>query len=92
MRTYPLHEARAEFSKLADRALSGEPQRVTRHGKEAVVIVSEEQWSRRPRSAPTLGDFLVDFAERVGFDEDLFADRSWFKEEREPGADFLKDD
>lgn len=38
MRSYPLHEARAEFSKLVDRALAGEPQRVTRYGKEAVVL------------------------------------------------------
>jgi prevent-host-death family protein len=40
MNTYPLNEARAEFSKLVERALAGEPQRVTRYGKEAVVIVS----------------------------------------------------
>ena len=29
MKTYPLNEARAEFSKLVERALAGEPQRVT---------------------------------------------------------------
>lgn len=32
MRTYPLHEACAELSRLVDRALAGEPQRVTRAG------------------------------------------------------------
>ena len=90
MRTYPLHEARAAFSKLVDRALSGEPQRVTRHGKGAVVIVSEEEWNKRPRRAPTLGHLLADFAERAGFEEGDF-DRSWYKQERELGADFLGD-
>jgi prevent-host-death family protein len=44
MKTYPLNTARAEFSRLVERALAGEPQRVTRYGKEAVIIVSEEEW------------------------------------------------
>lgn len=46
MRSRPLAEARAEFSKLVDLALKGEPQRVTRRGREAVVIVSEAAWAR----------------------------------------------
>jgi prevent-host-death family protein len=74
MRTYPLHEARAEFSKLVERALNGEPQRVTRYGKGAVVIVSEAQWMERPARAATLGELLASFAERVGFDEELFSE------------------
>lgn len=87
MRSYPLHEARSEFSKLIDRALAGEPQRVTRHGKEAVVIVSEADWNRRPKSAATLGDLFLktvgegDLAEVIG-------DRSWAKDERPLGSDF----
>ncbi len=50
MKTYPINEARAEFSKLVERALAGEPQRVTRYGKEAVVIVSEQAWHARNMS------------------------------------------
>ena len=91
MRTYPLHEARAEFSRLFDRALAGEPQRVTRHGKEAVVIVSESEWNRRPRSASTLGELLANFAEKTGFDDDLFKERPW-KEECPLGSDFLEEE
>jgi prevent-host-death family protein len=91
MRTYPLHEARAEFSKLVDRALAGEPQRVTRYGKEAVVIVSEAEWRKGPRSAATLGDLLATFAERTGFDGDIFSEKQW-KEERPLGSDFLTED
>ena len=57
MRSYPLHEARSKLSRLIDRALKGEPQRVTRHGKEAVVIVAEADWDfatkeRREPSRP----------------------------------------
>src|SRR5258708_5850258 len=61
MKTYPLNEARAEFSKLVERALAGEPQRVTRYGKEAVVIVSEDEWRAR-RRMPTLGALLAQHA------------------------------
>jgi prevent-host-death family protein len=88
MRTYPLHEARAEFSKLIDRALAGEPQRVTRHGKEAVMIVSEADWLARPKSAPTLADL---FLKTIGEAElvDAIGDRSWAKDERPLGADFV---
>jgi len=87
MRSYPLHEARSEFSKLIDRALAGEPQRVTRHGKEAVVIVSEADWLARPKSAPTLTDL---FLKTIGEAElvDAISDRSWATDERSLGADF----
>jgi len=87
MRSYPLHEARSEFSKLIDRALAGEPQRVTRHGKEAVVIVSEADWLARLKSAPTLTDL---FLKTIGETElvDAISDRSWATDERPLGADF----
>src|SRR5215212_348599 len=88
VRTYPLHEARAEFSKLVDRALAGEPQRVTRYGKEAVVIVAESEWNKRPKSAATLGDLLANFGQAIGFDDELFSQRPW-KEGRPLGADLL---
>ena len=87
MRTYPLNEARAEFSKVVERALAGEPQRVTRYGKEAVIIVSESDWLNRPRSALTLGDLLADFAERPGSEDELF-DRPALTQTRPLGADF----
>jgi prevent-host-death family protein len=62
MKTYPINEARAEFSKLVERAPAGEPQRVTRYGKEAVVIASENDWRALCRSAPTLGALLAQHA------------------------------
>lgn len=91
MRTYPLNEARAEFSKLVERALAGEPQRVTRYGKDAVIIVSEAEWerSRPPKKPANLGELLADFAEQVGFEEGDF-DRSWYKDDRPLGSEFLK--
>jgi prevent-host-death family protein len=37
MHAYPLHGARAEFSKLVERAMNGEPQQVTRYSKGALA-------------------------------------------------------
>lgn len=85
MKTYPLNEARAEFSKLFDRALAGEPQRVTRHGKEAVMIVSEEEWRTRARSAPSLGALLARHA-RAGTMAETIAERPW--KDRPLGSEF----
>ncbi len=85
MKTYPLNEARAEFSKLFDRALAGEPQRVTRHGKEAVMIVAEDEWRSRARSAPSLGALLARHA-RAGTMSAPITDRPW--KDRPLGSDF----
>jgi prevent-host-death family protein len=85
MKSYPINEARAELSKLVERALAGEPQRVTRYGKEAVVIVSETDWQARSRAAPTLGHLLANFAESGRLDENT-THRPW--KERLLGVDF----
>ena len=85
MKTYPLNEARAAFSKLVERALAGEPQRVTRYGKGAVIIVAEEEWRARCRAAPTLGALLAQHA-RAGHMSEPMTDRPW--KERRLGSDF----
>lgn len=85
MKTYPLNEARAAFSKLVERALAGEPQRVTRYGKEAVVIVSETEWQARCRTAPTLGALIAQHA-RAGLMNEPITERPW--KDRPLGADF----
>jgi prevent-host-death family protein len=85
MKTYPINEARAAFSKLVERALAGEPQRVTRYGKEAVVIVSEEDWHALRHPAPTLGALLAASA-RSGLMEEPITDRPW--KDRPLGTDF----
>lgn len=85
MKSYPINEARADFSTLIDRALAGEPCRVTRYGKDAVVIVSEEEWQARTRAAPTLGHLLAKYAE-AGLLGDDVTHRPW--KERRLGVDF----
>jgi prevent-host-death family protein len=76
LKTYSVSKARAQFSKLIDKALAGDPQRVTRYGKEAVVIVSEQEWRARVRSAPTLGALLARYARSGAIQEDISA-RPW---------------
>ena len=84
MKTHSLNGPRAEFSKLVARALAGEPQRVTRYGKEAVVIVSEDVWRARCCSAATLGALLAQHA-RAGTFSELATGRPW--KERQLGLD-----
>jgi len=85
MKTCSLDEACASFFELVERALAGEPQRVIRHGKKAVVIVSEEQWHSRGRAAPTLGALLAQYARRGLMHEPIRA-RPW--KDRSLGSNF----
>jgi len=52
-------EAKAKFSELIDRAQSGGPQIVTRHGRIAVVVVAADEWERKTKRAGTLADFFA---------------------------------
>jgi prevent-host-death family protein len=60
-----IQEALTRFRDLADSALDEGPQRVTRHGKQAVVVVSEEEWNRRAGPRKSFGDLLVTCALRA---------------------------
>lgn len=53
-----LQDAKARFSELVRRARETGPQRVTVHGKDAVVVVDADEWDRL--SKPVSGRDLVD--------------------------------
>lgn len=59
MRTWQLQEARSRFSELVSAALARGPQRVTRHGKSAVIVVSEAEWQEVTRKIPSFGRLLA---------------------------------
>lgn len=62
MRTWQIQAARSHFSEVFDAAARGTPQRVTRYGKQAVILVSEEEWTRRNATAGEgFGAFLGSF-------------------------------
>lgn len=48
---WTLQDAKNQFSAVVAAALAGQPQRVTRRGREAVVVVSAAQFDRLRRAA-----------------------------------------
>jgi len=53
-----LQDAKAQFSELVRRARQKGPQRVTVHGKDAVVVVDADEWDRLRK--PVSGRDLVE--------------------------------
>ncbi len=64
MAEWPIQDAKNKFSALVNAALAGEPQRVTRRGQPAVVVLAAEEYDRLCRldrsHAPTLGKLLLE--------------------------------
>jgi prevent-host-death family protein len=61
-----LQDAKAQFSELVNNAMRGVPQHVTRHGRQAVVVLSQEDFealqrnaANRPRKPAGLIDHLL---------------------------------
>ncbi len=53
--------AKAKFSELIEKAKEG-PQKITKHGRTAVVIVATEEWERKTRRKANLAEFLASSA------------------------------
>ena len=54
-----LQDAKAQFSSVVEFALRGVPQHVTRRGKQAVVILSEQDFSALQRSAQVVAPSFI---------------------------------
>ena len=63
MTEWPLQDAKNRFSAVVDAALAGDPQRVTRRGKPAVVVLAVEEYERlrhlEKAKAPTFAELLL---------------------------------
>jgi len=57
---WQLQEAKARFSEVFRLAREGGPQRVTKHGREAVVVIDAEEYARLAATEPRKGS-LADF-------------------------------
>lgn len=61
--SWRLQDAKNQFSKVVDAALHGEPQHVTRHGREVVVVVAADEYLRleklKTASLPSFVDHLL---------------------------------
>jgi len=55
---WQLQEAKNQLSQVVENAMTLQPQVITRHGKEAVVVVSYSEWSRRAKPGKRLVDVL----------------------------------
>jgi antitoxin Phd len=75
---WQVQSAKARFSELFRKARSEGPQRITRQGKEGVVMVAEEQYERllnKSRQPNNIVDFFRQ-SPLVGLELDLERDRS----------------
>jgi prevent-host-death family protein len=79
MATWALADAKAKFSEVVDKAVNHGPQEVTRNGKDAVMVVSKQDWlnSRRvpAQSHRSMADFFRE-SPLSGSDIDLRRKRS----------------
>jgi prevent-host-death family protein len=74
---WKLQDAKARFSEVVRRARAGEPQRVTVHGKDAVVIVDAERYEVRPRPPRrrTMAGFIEESKKYRGVTEGIDFER-----------------
>lgn len=70
MTDWPLQDAKNRFSAVVDAALAGDPQRVTRRGHPAVVVLAVDEYERlrqiEKANAPTLAELLLDIPQDGG--------------------------
>ena len=63
MTEWQLQDAKNRFSAVVDAAVAGDPQRVTRRGKPAVVVLAVAEYERlrhlEQAQAPTLAELLL---------------------------------
>ena len=63
MTDWPLQDAKNRFSAVVDAALAGDPQRVTRRGTPAVVVLAVDEYERlrqiEKANAPTFAELLL---------------------------------
>ena len=63
MTEWQLQDAKNRFSAVVDAAVAGDPQRVTKRGKPAVVVLAVGEYERLRRleraTAPSLADLLL---------------------------------
>ncbi len=57
--TWTVAEAKAKFSEVVQKAEKEGPQRITRRGEDAVVIVSKKDWEKKTKRKGTLLDFFM---------------------------------
>lgn len=58
MRTWPLQQAKAQFSKVIRKAATEGPQEITVHGQQTAVVLSREDYTRLTHQRVSFVDFM----------------------------------
>ena len=59
MKTWQLQEAKNHLSEVVERAVRGDQQTITRHGKPAAVVMSVEQYRKLQARRGSLSEFFA---------------------------------
>ena len=72
MKHVSIYQGKNKFSELVANAAKGEPQVITKNGKETAVVISMEEYKRLKVKEKPLGEFLLDNpAHKYGIELDL---------------------
>jgi len=82
MKTWKLEDAKNRFSELVRRTLAAGPQRVTRGGRDAVIVMSAADYERLVAAEP-----LVDFLRQSPFADVLRRGELDLERSRDTGRD-----
>ena len=82
MKTWKLEDAKNRFSELVRRTLAAGPQRVTRRGRDAVIVMSAADYERLVAAEP-----LVDFLRQSPFADVLRRGELDLERSRDTGRD-----
>ncbi|MBF0462592.1 MAG: type II toxin-antitoxin system Phd/YefM family antitoxin [Magnetococcales bacterium] len=58
MRTWPLQQAKAQFSEVIRKAAAEGPQEITVHGQQTAVVLSREDYTRLTHQRVSFVDFM----------------------------------
>jgi prevent-host-death family protein len=57
--TWTVADAKAKFSEVLDKAETEGPQRITRHGRTAAIVVAAKEWRRKANRKGNLAEFFA---------------------------------
>jgi len=60
IKLWTVAKAKAQLSQVIEQALTGGPQAITRNGRDAVVVVSMDEWERKTKRKGSLADFFAE--------------------------------
>jgi len=80
--TWQLQEAKSKLSEVVDKAMKQGPQLITKHGVEAVVVLSYVEYRKMVLSQKKLSEFFQD-SPLAGVELDLERDKSSLRDDIE---------